>query len=251
MHEHDLDLVADLATADPTGDVGAARELVRTCAECRAEYELHLRFRHALAGLPAVALTTEERSRLRAGVTAALPTEVATDAPAAARRRIPIWWRVVPVAAAAAVVLAIGGLIGGSQGGDTADLASVAAEDAEERSAEADGQEDVAGAPELAEQTTTTASADLLGPMSASPPQVDSVEELVELLVEDPQTSSFTPEAFACGSSTTRPATAGRAGTVDGVVIEVFLVEGEGEPSVEGFTLPDCEPLELPPAPDR
>jgi hypothetical protein len=251
MHEHDIDLVADLAAADPTGDVEAARELVRTCAECRAEYELHLRLRHALAGLPAVGLTAEERSRLQAGVTAAFPPEVVPDAPVAARRRIPVWWRMVPVAAAAAVVLAVGGLIGGPQGDEAADVASVAAEDAEERSAESDGQGDVAGAPELLAETTTTAAAGLLEPMAASAPQVDSVEALVEMVVEDPQTESFAYEAFACGSSTTRPATAGRAGTVDGVVIEVFLLEGDGEPTVEGFTLPDCEPLELPPAPDR
>ncbi|MFO7548174.1 MAG: hypothetical protein R6X29_04785 [Acidimicrobiia bacterium] len=249
MHEHDLDLVADLAAGDPAGDVAATRELVRTCAECRGEYEMQLRVHHALAGLPSVAMTAAERTRLQDGVVAALPASAGPAASPATRSRIPRWWRVVPVAAAAAVVLAVGGLTGGLGGGDTADLA---AEDAVGGSADVDERAGVAGAPEMAEPTTTTAAAaDGAERMSAS--EVESVQVLMAILLEDPPTATFAAEEFQCGSSTTRPATSGVAGIVDGVGVEVFLVEAEagGEPALEAFTLPGCEPLQLPPADDR
>lgn len=126
MHDsHDLDLIADYAdgSRDP-----AARRLVDSCAECRAELALHRDVQNLLAGTAPVAMTDGERAAMRAGVRAGIE-ELAPVVPLAARRQSR-WLKLGSVAAAVFVTVGVAGVL--TQQGGRDDTASELAAGAEE-----------------------------------------------------------------------------------------------------------------------
>lgn len=160
MHDnHDLDLIADYAdgSRDP-----AAEELLTSCADCRAEFEIHREIRSMLASAPLPSMTDGERVSMRAGVHAQLDIGapvVALDARRQRRQRR--WLQLGSVAAAMFVTVGVAGVL--SQGRETADQ-FIAIEAPPEDSRQSDGAEaDAAGAELSAESaemfSDTTAAA--------------------------------------------------------------------------------------------
>lgn len=118
-HTHDLDLIAEFASGEPSDD---ARRLVEACAECRAEFQLQQEIRNLLASLPAVTLTNEESETLHRSLS---PLGGAKVISITERRRAQLWLRVGSVAAGIFVVAGLGTVVasqlgGGAAGGDTA-----------------------------------------------------------------------------------------------------------------------------------
>jgi hypothetical protein len=109
MHEHDLDLIAAAAAGDPDVDQDEAARLVAVCDQCRQEWEAQRMAIAALAAAPRPALDDLERARLHRGVSAALKL-VQTDTRSAPSQISPITRRILAVAGAAAVLVAVLGV---------------------------------------------------------------------------------------------------------------------------------------------
>jgi hypothetical protein len=129
MHEHDLDLIAALAdgSASDSDDgapsdsddgaasgAAAARSLVETCPECRAEYAAQTQVLAWLAAAPKPAMTDLERAGLHRAVRSSIEGEQAEAIPA------PWWQRLGYVAAGLLVVAGLFGVLqnAGLMGGD-------------------------------------------------------------------------------------------------------------------------------------
>jgi hypothetical protein len=109
MHEHDLDLIAAAAAGDPDVDQDEAARLVAVCDQCHQEWEAQRMAIAALAAAPRPALDDLERARLHRGVSAALKTDQ-PDTRSAPTQVSPITRRILAVAGAAAVVVAVLGV---------------------------------------------------------------------------------------------------------------------------------------------
>jgi hypothetical protein len=109
MHEHDPDLIAAAAAGDPDVDQDEAARLVTVCDQCREEWEAQRMAIAALAAAPRPALDDLERARLHRGVSAALKLGQA-DTKSAPSPISPITRRILTVAGAAAVLVAVFGV---------------------------------------------------------------------------------------------------------------------------------------------
>lgn len=133
MHDsHDLDLIADYAdgSRDP-----AAEELLASCADCRAELEMHRQIRSVLSSAPLPSMTDEERVAMRAGVHAQLDAGAPVVSLDSRRQRR--WLQLGSVAAAMFVTVGVAGVL--TQGGGGDDAATVALEESARQSNDADG----------------------------------------------------------------------------------------------------------------
>ncbi|HZD22004.1 MAG TPA: hypothetical protein VE569_01150 [Acidimicrobiia bacterium] len=127
MDDRQLELIAALAEGR-LEDETAARALLATSAEARAEYEAQKTALEALAATSTVALTETEKAALHRDVWAELRTPVST--PSSTVRWYSRW---APVAAVLLVVVGLvavisqSGLLGGAESADTASEAKDAA----------------------------------------------------------------------------------------------------------------------------
>lgn len=97
MHRHDLDAIA--ALADGTlEDEAAARALIETCQECRAEYESQRAVLDALSSVEAAVMTETEKAALHRDLWTALRSG---QAPQPSKS----WWYRLPYAAAGLFVV--------------------------------------------------------------------------------------------------------------------------------------------------
>jgi hypothetical protein len=112
MHKHDLDLIADLASGSTDREV-AARGLIESCAECRAEYDTQLGIIGMLGATPPAAMTDFEKAALHRDLWTELrnpPTKTSS----------PWWYRWSFVAAGLLIVVGLGtvldnlGVVGGT-----------------------------------------------------------------------------------------------------------------------------------------
>lgn len=285
MHEHDLDLVAALADGSLDGDTDAIEALVATCQVCGDEYRAQTAIRSLLSDLPTMHMTDAERASLRAGVDATLPSPAPELSPLPAPRRAsPWWWRLVPAAGAAVLVLAIGGVLTGGSGesgdafqnisspltaegdagrssGTTAASGETtttveAAESIESLSGQQEADEETGGDGGGAEVPSTTVPEDAAGELPEADVAsrhraglVGSIEELVALLT-DPErdVEEFVPDVeFQCIEAASQPPVDGITGEVESVAIELFVLPAEGDQRVlEAFSPPACTPVDLP-----
>lgn len=280
MHEHDLDLVAALADGSLDGDTGAIEALVATCQVCGEEYRAQIAVRSLLADLPTVSMTDAERSSLRAGVEATLPSPEPDLSPLpAARRSSPWWWRLVPAAGAAVLVLAVAGVFVGGSGEDAQVFENVGADlgasgeartygtstGATTTTVETESVAPLAGQEESGEgsdgggdATTppTTVPEDAAGELPETDVTsryraalVESTEELIALLTDPARyDEEFVPDVeFLCIEAASQPPVDGITGEVGGVAIELFrLPAATDEPVLEAFSPPECAPVDLP-----
>lgn len=141
MHEHDLDLVAALADGSLDRDAAGVRRWVEACDVCAAEFRLQTGVRSALASPGPARLTDAERVALHARLEAALPQPAPAPVVTPRRSSAPAWWRLVPVAGAAVLALAVGGVIAGRSGDDAAVGEATAAETVTSGAERAQGQD--------------------------------------------------------------------------------------------------------------
>ena len=176
MHEHDLDLLAAAAGGDPDADQAEAARLVVDCDECRREWDAQRTAIAALTAAPSAILDDLERARLHRAVTAALESDRPHTRPGSPPAQVsPFTRRVLAVAGAAAVVVAVLGVGSLLRDGDgTATFEQVAPEagadltngdqtfDTPADTATLQGEMQIpdAGGAELSETTAAAASAD-------------------------------------------------------------------------------------------
>lgn len=114
MHSHDLDLIAALAEGT-LDDETQARAFVQTCDECRAEFEAQTAVLAAIADVPAVTMTENEKAILHRDLWTELRLGEGTEKPTRAQW----WYRFSYAAAGVLIVVGIGAgvlqLTGGEQ----------------------------------------------------------------------------------------------------------------------------------------
>ncbi len=108
MHDHDFDLIAQLAEGSLLGgDLQAAEEAVRSCADCRVEFDAQTFILGILGEMEPARLNDLERTRLHRTVTEATMAPIVAQ-----RRRSPVsaWLPKLAVAAAAAAFVGVVGV---------------------------------------------------------------------------------------------------------------------------------------------
>ncbi len=249
MHDHDLDLVADLSIGlDPDG---AARRLVDSCAECAAEFTRQVAVRDLLGGMPAAVMTDDERRSLRAAVGKELDRGASV---LAFPRR---WATIGSVAAGVLVLVGVGGVLSQLGGGNgAAEFDTIA-------SALGGAQTETTAAPS-ADQSFTAAE---MAPAGVEPIRlVDfgalDLQAFVARLAEQADldekaraggdttgtttTSSITPgdpQQPACLDRVAAPGQTVVTAVVDGTPVVAYLPLGEA--TFVAFRMSDCEPFPL------
>lgn len=248
MHEHDLDLVADLSIGfDPDG---TARRLVESCAECAAEFARQVAVHDLLGGMPPAVMTDDERRGLRAAVGKELDRGASV---LAFPRR---WATIGSVAAGVLVLVGVGSVLSQLGGGDGAEFDTIASA--------------LGGAPVA---TTAVPSADQgftateMAPAGVEPTRavdLGSVDRqmFVARLAEQADldekaraggdttgttTTSITPVAPqqqpACLDRVAAPGQTVVTAVVDGTPVVAYLPPGEA--TFLAFRISDCEPFPL------
>jgi hypothetical protein len=249
MHDHDLDLVADLSIGLDPG--GAARRLVDSCPECAAEFARQVAVRDLLGGTPPAVMTDDERRRVRAAVGKELDRGASV---LAFPRR---WAAIGSVAAGVLVLVGVGGVLSQLGEGDGAaefDTIASALGGAPAATAEAaTGDAGTMAATEMAplDGVGRTRSLDL-GAVDLQ----TFVAKLSEQAVLDEQaraagdttenTTSITPappEQPACVDRVTAPGQTVVTAVVDGTPVVAYLPPGEA--TFVAFRISDCEPFPL------
>ncbi len=261
MHEHDLDLIAAYADGSLTGDTSEVARLISSCEVCRAEFEGQRRVIELLAAARPPELDPEERRAIRDRVWTRLQAELRTVPPAApARRRLPWWVRLAPVAAGILVVVVGVGVLLQSGGGESGGVADLAAETTP------------TGAP--ATTVTTGAAAELATPLEEPFGEMadgDAIPEagmarstlvfsadLGETTLEEiERTLDQRSEALAvpqapdegrtipsCADFVESEILAAVTGIVDGTPVEAYLVDDGAGPEIVLLALPDCVPFD-------
>jgi hypothetical protein len=248
MHDHDLDLVADLA--EGTDPDGSARRLVESCADCAAEFSRQVAVRDLLHGLPPVSLTDDERRSLRAAVSQELDRGARVVA-------FPRRWAAIGSVAAGVLVLAgLGSVFGRLGGGDGADFDTIA-------SALGGAQAATTAAAELDQGLTATE----MAPAGALPSRSLDLGELdlptfaarlADQAASDERarsggdtnqttgapTSSIVPaQASPCQDRVPDPGPTIVSAIVDGTPVVAFRPPGEA--AFVAFRVSDCEPFPL------
>lgn len=279
MHEtHDQDLIAAYADGDLEGDTTAVEELLSTCSDCRAEFDIQRSMRLLLSQTPRPAMSDEESSAFRSEVLDRI-TKGAAVVPIESRRVTRRWLAVGSVAAAAVVVVGVVGTLSG--GNDSADTLAAASETtvAEElsdrmelRSEETDGaDDDTAFAADEATADTTEAMEEAtegggevfaegasIGYVHAGNMSGGELSEMIQGTIDalaagadaDADAEELTPEYFSdreqltpqCIGAVTDPVFTVIAASVDDEDVEVFVVRDDEGFRAEWFTVDDCEP---------
>jgi hypothetical protein len=264
-HElHDPDLIAAFAGGDSHETSAAeAERLLASCAECRAEFDLHRDVAGWLASAPAVSMTAEERTAMRAGVRSGISSgaSVATIAPRSMRR----WTAIGSVAATLFVLVGVLGVVSqmnkGIQGSATLNTeAQTLAGESARAAADAGGSATTAAPATTAAAAETTMAAPtsgfFLSDLSAVSKQELSsqVADQIAALRSDAAAEPITakrlndsenpiPECFPSDQDVYAITEA----TIDEKLIEVFVVKdaATGDYVAEAFTADTCEPFSL------
>lgn len=249
MHEHDLDLVADLSIGlDPDG---AARRLVESCAECAAEFARQVEVRDLLGAMPPTVMTDDERRTLRAAVGRELDRGASV---LAFPRR---WAAIGSVAAGVLVLVGVGGVLSQLGGGDGAGIEATnndlgVAQPATTAAATA-GDADTMAATEMAPETVEPIRSIDLGAVDLQS-FVASLAEQADLDEKARTGSGTTPTTTstlaynasrqpACLDRVTGPGQTVVTAVVDGTPVVAFLPPGEA--AFVAFRISDCEPFAL------
>lgn len=248
MHEHDLDLVADLSIGfDPDG---AARRLVDSCAECAAEFTRQVAVRDLLGGMPSAVLTDDERRSLRAAVGKELDRGASV---LAFPRR---WATIGSVAAGVLVLVGVGGVLSQLGGGDGADfdtLASALGGSPAATTAAPTAEGGVTAAEMAPADASITRLIDLgevdLPIFAARLAEQAELDEKARSNAGSSQTTLATLESVApqsapaCLDRVAGPGQTVVTAVVDGTPVVAFLPPGEA--TFVAFRISDCEPFPL------
>lgn len=151
MHEHDFDLIAQLAEGSLVGDdVQSARRTLVSCEDCRQEFEAQTLALQAFSDVERARLTDFERVKLHRAVAEATAT------PARRPRARAMW---LPRLAVAAVAVAFVGMVGvglTNLGGD--DVGDMAAQAPQPEAVTAEDAASVSAAQEPVEESSAAAS---------------------------------------------------------------------------------------------
>lgn len=248
MHDHDLDLVADLSIGLDPG--GAARRLVESCAECAAEFARQVAVRDLLGGMPPAVMTDDERRSLRATVGKELDRGASV---LAFPRR---WAAIGSVAAGVLVLVGVGGVLSQLGGGDgAADFDTIASALGGAPAATAEAATGDAGT-----MTATEMAPEGIGPARSLDLGAVDLQTFVAKLSEQADldekaragggttdnTTSMTPvapEQLACVDRVAAPGQTVVTAVVDGTPVVAYLPPGEA--TFVAFRISDCEPFPL------
>lgn len=235
MHEHDLDLIA--AYADGSGDVDVirAQRLVDSCPICRREYEVQAGVRQWLADAKFQGLDGTERSRIRSAVLSQVQDRSTT--------RLRAWLAAGSVAAALLVVVGLGGILSnGFSAGDSAEVATMAADDGSSTTAavlESDTAEPQMGIAEAAVAAEDLGQTD----MESLRRIVDDRIASAEALSTEESASRALPPDLLCLDTVEGTPIESVTATVDGTALEVYIVEVDGDFEARYLRSQDCSPL--------
>jgi len=182
MHDHDFDLIADIAQGDMSPDEQRTAE-ASLCETCRVELQLQREALEILRSSPPVRLSELERARVRRRVTETL------FPPEPAPKPSPPWFqRLVPAMAAAAALLFVVGvgsvLINPSGESDTVVQTTASAEKAADEESFRAGIEGEAGEAPGASADEAPAAAEVED-MAGAPTTTIAASEPTALVVED------------------------------------------------------------------
>ena len=260
MHEHDLDLVAAYADGSLTGDTSEVVRLISSCEVCRAEFEGQRRVIELLAAARPPELDPEERRAIRDRVWARLQAELRTvPTVPAARRRVPWWLRLAPVAAGILVVVVGVGVLLQSGGGESTGVADLAAETTPTAAPAATV---TTGAAELAtpleEPFGEMADGDAIpeagmarAALVLSADLGETTLEEIERTLDQRSEALMVPEAPddgrpipSCTDFVEGEILDAVTGIVDGTQVEAYLVDDGAGPEIVVLALPDCVPFD-------
>ena len=175
MHDHDFDLIAQLAEGSLLGDdVRAARFAVESCVDCRTEFESQTFILEELSDVEPARMSEFERARLHRAV-----VEATMAGPGERHRSSPVMsW--MPKLAVAAAAVAFVGVIGFGLNSSRPTGDNTAAEATSLETAELDGRSLAADDAAVAEEAAAAGAADEAFATAESPTSKES-ESLAEL----------------------------------------------------------------------